>query len=94
MAMQIAKRGKELKRDLEAVLTDNNAQVAGNTSTARETGGLGAWIATNDVLRQTVQAQQVTGPMLVPMVHKPRLQKPCSRAQCKTLSQTAELHQS
>ena len=49
MAMQIAKRGKELKRDLEAVLTDNNAQVAGNTSTARETGGLGAWIATNDV---------------------------------------------
>lgn len=51
MAMQIAKRGKELKRDLEAVLTDNNAQVAGNTSTARETGGLGAWIATNDVFQ-------------------------------------------
>lgn len=50
MAMQMAKRGKELKRDLEAVLTDNNAQVAGNASTARETAGLGAWIATNDVL--------------------------------------------
>ena len=50
MAMQMAKRGKELKRDLEAVLTDNNAQVAGNTSTARETAGLGAWIATNDVI--------------------------------------------
>ena len=49
LAMQIAKRGKELKRDLEAVLTDSNAQVAGNTTTARETGGLGAWIATNDV---------------------------------------------
>jgi hypothetical protein len=49
MAMQIAKRGKELKRDLEAVLTDSNAAVAGNTSTARETAGLGAWIATNDV---------------------------------------------
>lgn len=29
-------------------MTNNNAQVAGNASTARETGGLGAWIATND----------------------------------------------
>ena len=47
-AMQIAKRGKELKRDLEAVLGLNNAKVAGNSSTARETAGLGAWIATND----------------------------------------------
>lgn len=49
-SMQIAKRGKELKRDLEAVLCDNNAQVAGNATTARETGGLGAWIATNDIM--------------------------------------------
>ena len=47
LSYQIAKRGKELKRDIEAVLTANNAQVAGNSSTARETGGLGAWIATN-----------------------------------------------
>jgi hypothetical protein len=36
------------KRDIEAVLTANNAQVAGNSSTARETGGLGAWIASNE----------------------------------------------
>ena len=49
LAYQLAKRGKELRRDVEAVLTDNNAQVAGNSSTARETAGLGAWIATNDV---------------------------------------------
>jgi hypothetical protein len=49
MAMQIAKRGRELKRDLEAVLTDNNAAVSGNSTTARETAGLGAWIATNTV---------------------------------------------
>ena len=48
LAYQLAKRGKELKRDIEAVLTANNAQVAGNSSTARETGGLGAWIATNE----------------------------------------------
>ena len=48
-AFQIAKRGRELKRDLEATLCLNNAKVAGNSSTARETAGLGAWIATNDV---------------------------------------------
>ena len=41
-AMQIAKRGKELKRDLEAVLGLNNAKVAGNSSTARETAGVRA----------------------------------------------------
>lgn len=48
-AFQIAKRGRELKRDLEATLCLNNAKVAGNSSTARETAGLGAWIATNAV---------------------------------------------
>ena len=48
LSYQIAKRGKELKRDIEAVLTDNNARAAGGTGTAPETAGLGAWIATND----------------------------------------------
>ena len=51
MAMQIAKRGKELRRDLEAVLLDNNAAVAGSSSTARETAGLGAWLASNTVFQ-------------------------------------------
>jgi len=59
-AFQIAKRGRELKRDLEAVLTDNNAKVAGNSSTARETAGLGAWIATNDNF-DTVAGASPTG---------------------------------
>lgn len=49
LAYQIAKRGKELKRDIEAVLLDNNARVAGNSSTAPETAGLPAWLATNTV---------------------------------------------
>ena len=49
LSYQLAKRGKELRRDIEAVLTDNNAQVAGSSSVARETGGLGAWIGTNQV---------------------------------------------
>lgn len=47
VAYQLAKRGKELKRDIEAVLMANNARVAGNSSTAPETAGLGAWITTN-----------------------------------------------
>jgi len=47
VAYQLAKRGKELKRDIEAVLLDNNARVAGNSTTAPETAGLGAWLTTN-----------------------------------------------
>ena len=47
LAYQLAKRGKELKRDIEAVLLDNNARVAGNSTTAPETAGLPAWLTTN-----------------------------------------------
>ena len=47
IAYQLAKRGKELKRDIEAVLLDNNARVAGNSTTAPETAGLPAWLKTN-----------------------------------------------
>lgn len=48
LAYQLAKRGKELKRDVEAVCLANNARVAGATGTAPETAGLGAWIASNE----------------------------------------------
>lgn len=44
---QIMKRAKELKRDVESAILANNAQVAGNDTTARETAGLPAWLATN-----------------------------------------------
>ena len=47
VAYQLAKRGKELKRDIEAVLLDNNARVAGNSTTAPETAGLPAWLSSN-----------------------------------------------
>ena len=50
IAYQVAKRAKELKRDLEAMLTTNNAEVTGNATTAREMGSLRAWVATNDVM--------------------------------------------
>ena len=50
LAYQIAKAAKELKRDMEATLTGNQAEVAGDASTARKFGSLGSWVATNDVM--------------------------------------------
>jgi len=47
LGYQATKKARELKRDMEAILLDNNAAVAGNDTTARETGGLAAWIKTN-----------------------------------------------
>lgn len=47
MAYQMAKRGKELKRDMETVLTSNQKGVAGATGTARKMRGLEAWLSTN-----------------------------------------------
>ena len=44
---QILNRGIELKRDMEAVLLDNNAKVAGTATSARETAGIVSWLATN-----------------------------------------------
>ena len=49
IAYQIAKKAKELKRDLESSLCSNNAEVTGSASAARQLGGLGSWVATNDV---------------------------------------------
>jgi hypothetical protein len=50
---QMLKRGKELKRDMETALLSNKAKVTGNDTTAPELAGIGAWIATNDVLGAT-----------------------------------------
>lgn len=50
IAYQVAKKGKELKRDMEATLTTNQAQTVGTATEARKMGTLGSWIATNDVL--------------------------------------------
>lgn len=47
MAYQVAKLGKELKRDMEAILTANQAKVTGNATTARKAASLESWIATN-----------------------------------------------
>jgi hypothetical protein len=49
MAYQTLKIAKEQKLDIEKALFDNNARVAGNSSTARELAGAPAWMITNTV---------------------------------------------
>jgi hypothetical protein len=44
---QSMKRGKELRKDMEAIVLSNQASVAGNSSTARKLGGFAAWLTTN-----------------------------------------------
>jgi hypothetical protein len=48
MAYQIAKKGKELRMDMEAISLSNQASVAGSDSVARKLGGFPAWLTTND----------------------------------------------
>jgi len=47
LAYQIAKRGSELKRDQEYIFLNGGVAVAGNTTTARVTASLGAFVKTN-----------------------------------------------
>jgi len=47
MAFQMEARMKELKRDVESALFENNASVAGNATLAPECAGLQAWVMTN-----------------------------------------------
>ncbi len=48
MAYQLAKRSKELKRDMETIALANAGGVAGDSTTARVTAGLGAWVVSNE----------------------------------------------
>lgn len=47
MAYQVLKIGKEQKLDIEKAIFDNNARVAGSSTTARELAGAPAWLITN-----------------------------------------------
>lgn len=47
LTYQLAKMGAALKRDMESALLANQAAVAGNTTTARRTAGLPAWLTSN-----------------------------------------------
>lgn len=47
MGYQLLKKSKELKRDMEGILTYNQASAVGNASTARKSAGMPAWLKTN-----------------------------------------------
>lgn len=44
---QLAKKGRELRRDMEAIMTGNQGRAAGNSTTARTLRSLESWYATN-----------------------------------------------
>ena len=52
MAREIAKKGQELKTDMEVILLSNQASTAGsgNGASNRKLGGFRAWLASNDSL--------------------------------------------
>jgi hypothetical protein len=56
LAYQIAKRGRELKRDMEMAITGNYASVAGGSATARVSAGMEAWLTTNTIYGGTAGA--------------------------------------
>ncbi len=47
MSYQLAKKSKELKRDMEGILTANVARASGSSSVAGKSAGLPAWIYLN-----------------------------------------------
>jgi hypothetical protein len=53
MSHQIAKRSRELKRDIEAALTGTQAAEDGSAATARQIAGVGAWLWDNQVKKGT-----------------------------------------
>jgi hypothetical protein len=57
---QLAKRGKELKRDIEYALVQNQALDAGSSSSARKLGALESWISTNKTIAGTDTAGSTT----------------------------------
>jgi len=53
LSYQLAKRGRELKRDMETILLRAQAGAAGSLGVARTLAGLNAWVKTNDDLGAT-----------------------------------------
>jgi hypothetical protein len=47
MAYQMAKKSKELKKDMEFAIVEENISVVGSATAAREIGSLSTWIKTN-----------------------------------------------
>ena len=61
LSYQIAKRGKELKRDMEYAITQNQASSAGSASVARSSAGMESWLSSNRTSVGTGTAQSTPG---------------------------------
>lgn len=61
LSYQLAKRGREIKRDMEYALTRNQASSAGGVSSARSLASLESWLATNKTSVGTGTAQTTPG---------------------------------
>jgi len=93
-AYQAAKRMAEIKRDMEFILTQNQASSAGtNTGAARRLGGLESWYTTNT--SRGGSAGGVTsggfaaGDVVAPTDATPAAQRTFTEAQLKTAMQQA-----
>lgn len=61
MAAQIALKLKEMKRDMEVMLTQNIVAAPGSSGSARSAAGLPAWLTSNIVLGATGAAPALSG---------------------------------
>ena len=61
MKMQIAIKLKEMKRDMEAMLTSNTVAAPGSSGSARATAGLPTWLTSNTVLGATGSNPALSG---------------------------------
>jgi len=61
MAFQVETKMKELKRDVEKIILENNAYVVGTSTAARESAGLQAYIKTNTSIASDATASAGTG---------------------------------
>jgi Family of unknown function (DUF5309) len=61
MGYQLMKKSKELKRDIEGILTANNAQAAGSSTVPRISAGLPAFLATNFLSISSTPGSATTG---------------------------------
>lgn len=63
LSYQIAKRGRELKRDIEKTLCKKTAGTVGSRTTAQSLAGIGAWLWTNEITTATGSTVVVTSGM-------------------------------
>lgn len=65
IAYQIAKKGKELRRDVEFTICRRKVALEGDASTAMHSAGVGAWIKTNFIGGATAAAPSYTATPLL-----------------------------